>query len=310
MIKRRPLIFVISYLLSTQAPIGLACTEDNQPLNQALQNRDLDTLAALLPPFKRQSHCTLEEIDHLQRQMSQLAVAKAKQLLQAGALEPAKQLLLQPRYAPFNSWEVQAVLGEIAWRHQEWSTASGLFNQALDLLDDPKETPIPPTSAEKQKVYQLAVETQLLTGTLSTVRGGGEPGGIFRSALAVETTPVPVQFVFGKATFTQEGQHSANKLVGYFKRQNPHRITLVGHTDPVGADNYNCELSEQRAETLKKYLITEGISAAKITTLGKGKREALSLYDPSNYTQEHINQLNRRVEFALDKSVADSNACR
>lgn len=309
MLKRRPLILVLSYLLSTQATAQI-CIEDNNPLNQALQRQDLDTLATLLPPLKERSDCTLEEIDHLQRQMSQLAVAKARQLLRNGSLETANQLLLQPRYAPFNSWEVQAVLGEIAWRRKEWSTASGLFNQALDLLDDPKATPMPPAPADRQKVYQLAVETQLLTGTLNTVRGGGEPGGIFRSTFAQETTPVPVQFVFGKATFTQEGQHSANQLVGYFKHQNPQRITLVGHTDPVGADNYNCELSKQRAVTLKNYLVAAGLSAAKITTLGKGKREALSLYDPSNYTQEHIDQLNRRVEFALDKSVKDSKACR
>ncbi len=318
--RNQPLyILVFSYLLSPPAT-ALTCAADHDSVTQAWQRQDLETLATLLPSLQKQ--CSWEEIDPLQRQMSQLAVTKAKQWLQAGNLEPAKQLLLQPRYAPFNSWEVQAVLGEIAWRRKEWATALGLFNQALDLLDDPNATPIPPAPAETRKVYRLAVETQLLTGTLQTVRGrGGEPGGSLRprsgwtveegdSSMTVAPTPVPVQFVFGKATFTNEGIHSAKQLVEYFKRTQPHRITLIGHTDAVGSDNHNCELSKQRAIAVKNYLVAEGLNVAKISTLGKGEGEPLSLYDPSNYTQEHIDQLNRRVEFALDKGVEDSTACR
>lgn len=51
------------------------------------------------------------------------------------------------------------------------------------------------------------------------------------------------------------------------------RLHVVGHTDYLGNDSYNLRLSQQRAHSVKQYLINQGVAAANITAKGKGKTE-------------------------------------
>jgi outer membrane protein OmpA-like peptidoglycan-associated protein len=107
---------------------------------------------------------------------------------------------------------------------------------------------------------------------------------------------------------TENGKQSAKQLVKYLKYAKPRRVTLMGHTDHHGEGDYNCDLSKRRALVLKKYLVEAGIRAP-ITTLGKGENVPFNLYDPSVYTQEEIEQINRRAEFAIDRDVSREGAC-
>jgi OOP family OmpA-OmpF porin len=68
-------------------------------------------------------------------------------------------------------------------------------------------------------------------------------------------------------------------------------IEVVGHTDDVGDDAYNQELSEQRAEAVRDYLVATGVDASKIVTLGMGE----SMPVASNTTDEGRAE-NRRVD--------------
>jgi outer membrane protein OmpA-like peptidoglycan-associated protein len=69
-------------------------------------------------------------------------------------------------------------------------------------------------------------------------------------------------------------------------------FTLVGHTDKRGTDDYNNNLSRQRAESVKAYLVQHfRFSAQQIRTEGKGKSQLLY---PGDAEQDHA--LNRRVE--------------
>jgi OOP family OmpA-OmpF porin len=68
-------------------------------------------------------------------------------------------------------------------------------------------------------------------------------------------------------------------------------IGIVGHTDDVGDDAYNQELSEQRADAVRKYLVEGGANPEKIFTWGAGEKEPIA----SNATPEGRAE-NRRVE--------------
>lgn len=48
-------------------------------------------------------------------------------------------------------------------------------------------------------------------------------------------------------------------------------VVIEAHTDRLGSQQYNQKLSEKRAESVKKYLVSKGVGAAKIETLGMGK---------------------------------------
>lgn len=71
-------------------------------------------------------------------------------------------------------------------------------------------------------------------------------------------------------------------------------VTVIGHTDSKGSDAYNQGLSERRAGSASDFLTAQGISASRITTLGKGESEPVA----DNETEAGRAQ-NRRVEIAI-----------
>jgi OOP family OmpA-OmpF porin len=56
-------------------------------------------------------------------------------------------------------------------------------------------------------------------------------------------------------------------------------ITVIGHTDAKGSDEYNYELGQRRANTMRDYMVSKGIPASNITAESRGKREMLPDYD-------------------------------
>jgi len=83
--------------------------------------------------------------------------------------------------------------------------------------------------------------------------------------------------------------------VGKVLNQYPQtRITISGHTDSTGSEEYNQRLSERRAEAVKNALVGVGINPSRITTIGFGESKPIA----SNAT-EAGRQQNRRVEIRI-----------
>jgi outer membrane protein OmpA-like peptidoglycan-associated protein len=81
------------------------------------------------------------------------------------------------------------------------------------------------------------------------------------------------------------------------------KLQVEGHTDSIGSDDYNQQLSEARAEAVRDYLIQQGISAGQITAKGMGKTQPIA----SNDTPEGRQQ-NRRVELVLSGDAIGNSA--
>ena len=71
-------------------------------------------------------------------------------------------------------------------------------------------------------------------------------------------------------------------------------VSVIGHTDSRGADDYNQRLSEERANAVAKYLQSKGIASQRITSFGKGESQPAA----DNATEEGRAR-NRRVEFVI-----------
>jgi OOP family OmpA-OmpF porin len=56
-------------------------------------------------------------------------------------------------------------------------------------------------------------------------------------------------------------------------------ITIVGHTDAKGSDEYNYALGHRRADTMRDYMVSKGLSPNQISTTSEGKRNMLPEYD-------------------------------
>lgn len=112
---------------------------------------------------------------------------------------------------------------------------------------------------------------------------------------AAEVAPVPITFVTGEATLTPQGQLAASLLVEYLRIAAPKGITLSGHADERGTDEFNVELSRQRLATVERHLRGNGYTG-RLSLMPKGKSEPFAGIDRRAVSAEAIMQADRRVE--------------
>lgn len=101
-------------------------------------------------------------------------------------------------------------------------------------------------------------------------------------------------FDFAKATLRSESHSELNRIIPYFKQYPNLKIELAGHTDAVGSDNANQKLSEDRANSVRNYLLSQGVPAAQIIAKGYGESKPVATNDTDEGRQK-----NRRVEFII-----------
>jgi OOP family OmpA-OmpF porin len=80
-------------------------------------------------------------------------------------------------------------------------------------------------------------------------------------------------FAFNKATLTPQGEATLDNFVQDLRGASVSSIQVIGHTDPLGSDAYNMQLSEQRANTVAQYLVSRGVPADRIRAEGLGETE-------------------------------------
>jgi outer membrane protein OmpA-like peptidoglycan-associated protein len=103
-----------------------------------------------------------------------------------------------------------------------------------------------------------------------------------------------VLFDTGKSTLRAGAREKLAKVSGIIQSHPGLKLEIEGHTDSVGGDEYNQQLSEKRADAVRDYLVQQGIPADSITAKGYGKSRPVV----SNTTAEG-KQRNRRVEMVV-----------
>jgi OOP family OmpA-OmpF porin len=105
---------------------------------------------------------------------------------------------------------------------------------------------------------------------------------------------VGVNFEFDSARLTEGSYPILYGAVQYLNQYPELNIEIQGHTDYIGSESYNDELSKKRAESVRNYLVSKGIDASRLTVKGFG--ESVPVAD--NSTPEG-RALNRRIEFKV-----------
>ncbi len=101
-------------------------------------------------------------------------------------------------------------------------------------------------------------------------------------------------FAFGSDSLRPESFPELDRTAKFLTENALLRIAIGGHTDNVGTEERNLELSQRRAEAVKRYLAAHGIAADRMTAEGFGRTKPVA----SNATEEGRQQ-NRRVEFTI-----------
>jgi outer membrane protein OmpA-like peptidoglycan-associated protein len=107
-----------------------------------------------------------------------------------------------------------------------------------------------------------------------------------------------VLFDVNQATLKPGAKEKLAKVSGILLAYPSLHLTVEGHTDSTGSDEYNQKLSERRADSVLEYLVSNGISSSNIEAHGYGKTRPVATNDTAAGRQQ-----NRRVEMVVNGEV-------
>jgi outer membrane protein OmpA-like peptidoglycan-associated protein len=181
-------------------------------------------------------------------------------------------------------WQGKVKLGDYFFAQRDRVRAHAWYVQGVAALATPGSAP----ATDKDR-KELADKLAAAESLANDDKGGTAPppnlvrnraadgslGGIFSTSLLVRVrgaevvaVPMPINFVFNKATFTPAGEEAMQELIEAAKHVTT--MKLVGHTDPRGTDEYNLILSTDRVTAVRDRLVKAGIKA-QITVKGVGR---------------------------------------
>lgn len=105
-----------------------------------------------------------------------------------------------------------------------------------------------------------------------------------------------VMFDFNKATLRPESEPVLTRAAAALKASPSLAIEVQGHTDNVGTDSYNAQLSDARAKSVMQWLVAHGVPASQLTARGYGKSKPVA-----DNGSDAGRAKNRRVELACRK---------
>lgn len=118
-----------------------------------------------------------------------------------------------------------------------------------------------------------------------------------------EVTLEGVLFELDKAALKPGATRRLMPLVNFLRENRDQTITIEGHTDSLGSDAYNRDLSERRAEAVRDFLAQNGIDPERITARGLGEA-----YPVASNATEAGRQQNRRVNIIIQSNEQERTA--
>ena len=111
-----------------------------------------------------------------------------------------------------------------------------------------------------------------------------------------------ILYPFNSTEILPAGKENLQSLANSLEKYPNSDILIVGHTDSVGTDAYNLDLSQRRAQAASAYLQSLGVPASRLHAVGKGESEPIQPNDTDAGRAQ-----NRRVEIAIYASEAYRN---
>jgi outer membrane protein OmpA-like peptidoglycan-associated protein len=105
-------------------------------------------------------------------------------------------------------------------------------------------------------------------------------------------------FETGKSDLKGAAAGNLGKLATFLDEYPDRSVLIEGHTDDVGSDESNFNLSQRRANSVKSYLVGQGIEASRLSTSGLGEGSPVAGNDTSTGRQQ-----NRRVEVIISNAT-------
>ena len=137
---------------------------------------------------------------------------------------------------------------------------------------------------QAQELQRLAAENQALGLEVQRLQDGSIRVGI----------PSEVSFDFDSARIRPEFGPTLDEMARILNQDTRSTVTIVGHTDSVGSDAYNMDLSLRRARSVADWLASRGVNPGRLYTEGRGERQPRA-----DNSTEQGRRMNRRVEIFI-----------
>lgn len=106
-----------------------------------------------------------------------------------------------------------------------------------------------------------------------------------------------ITFLFASDEITQQGKLILDDVVNVLTEHPEFDVVIEGHTDSIGDDGTNLDLSQLRAQSVSNYLANSGIQATRLTATGFGESAPIADND-----SKEGRALNRRIEFTVNRN--------
>lgn len=110
----------------------------------------------------------------------------------------------------------------------------------------------------------------------------------------------PIYFDYDLWYIRKESKPILNRVVELMKKYPKMTVEIGSHTDVRASDAYNFALSDKRAASTRKYFISKGIEASRVSAKGYGETMPIVRCVPEDSCDEEQHELNRRSEFVIE----------
>jgi len=233
------------------------------------------------------------ETEAQQRAQAQAQAAAAdQQRLQAE--QQAQQAAQQAQYAAQQRQQAEQELQQAQAARQAAEQQRQLAAQQADQARLQAQQ----AEQQRQQVQQQAEQTRVrLMNQLNQVLQTKD------SARGLVATMPDVLFDFNKYTLKPQARERLAKVAGILLAYPDLHLEVDGYTDNIGSDEYNQQLSEKRAATVRDYLASQGVQTNNVVAEGFGKNDPIASNATSAGRQE-----NRRVELVVSGQAIGTNA--
>nr|MBS0037612.1 OmpA family protein [Saprospiraceae bacterium] len=119
-----------------------------------------------------------------------------------------------------------------------------------------------------------------------------------------------IYYEYNSHLISVDAQGELDELAKIMKADTAMVIELRAHTDSRGRPEYNLSLSQRRANSAMEYLVTQGIEASRIRTIGLGETQLRNQCSPGVVCSEEAHAYNRRTEVAVIRAGEGVRAVR
>jgi peptidoglycan-associated lipoprotein len=132
----------------------------------------------------------------------------------------------------------------------------------------------------KRLLIVIIASVALTACASQTKKAGKMSGDIYTGSDTVEFLATGVKdrvfFATNKSTLTTASRDTLRKQAAWMRKQKKVSVTVEGHADERGTREYNLALGEKRANAVKDYLMTYGISGSRISVISYGKERPVN----------------------------------